>query len=622
MMGMRRFLVMGCTTGLALLSGCTSAPRDEQVANFGRTRQGVGDASRLTKAEWATYQADQSYLHGIAKPDVRIRLNLADPAQYRFALARLKIAGKTPENSPYLFEAMETRHREHVALGYKPGLLPVSKDLAENSAARQEQHVIAAASTGEDTDVLNDGTGTSTSSFPGGSFYTYTDTTYTDTTGYPLGELIWGEQYDLGTNVTVNAKGNLALTRLTRYRIASYKAEDTVEGFTDSYVFKEVGSDVATTTTQQPRLNLPPVIEAPLDIKFNDNLISVCLNRTWTQDCDYDLTGNPQSVKLPFKGNVSIRSAHTFNEAVINQYRVDLNNNVARPDSGHIKLILTNVGGGCDVTDTNTLQAKMAQFWNRVTLSSDKKTLYWDMTEANAAFFDDGCRQVQDSVKLTAQITLPLVLVSGTVSTPYQSSITLSNDDLVDRPSYSFKKLTITNSCLAAGTEIELAAGKVAPIESVKAGDRVLNPHQPALTVMDTAIGVETVPMVRIRSESGRSLLMTEMHPIQVMARGMVQARSLKKGDVVMTKTGPSKLVDVSREPYAGKVYNVKVGSDAEKLALAADQTVVYANGFVVGDGQIQQKYESIAMTSKDGNVLAHLPKKWHRDYVMSAKRK
>ncbi|MFY2560003.1 Hint domain-containing protein [Corallococcus terminator] len=150
------------------------------------------------------------------------------------------------------------------------------------------------------------------------------------------------------------------------------------------------------------------------------------------------------------------------------------------------------------------------------------------------------------------------------------------------------------------------------------------NPHQPALTVMDTAIGVEAVPMVRIRirSEAGRSLLMTEMHPIQVLARGMVQAKALKKGDVVMTRAGPSKLVEVSREPYAGKVYNVKVGSDAEKLALASDQTVVYANGFVVGGGQIQQKYESIAMTRKDGDVLAHLPEKWHRDYLMAARRK
>ncbi|MFY2561771.1 Hint domain-containing protein [Corallococcus terminator] len=618
---MRRFLMMGCTTGLALLSsGCTSAPRDEQVANFGRTLQGLGDASRLTKAEWATYQSDQGYLHRIAKPDVRIRLNLADPAQYRFALARLKLAGKTPANSPYLFEAMETRHREHVALGYKPGLLPLDKNVAENSVARQEQHAIIIASAGEGTDIANDGLGTSLSSFPNGSFYTYTDTTYTDTTGFPLGELSWSEEYDQGTNVTANALGDLSLTRLTRYRIASYKVEDSVEGFQDSYLFKEVGSEVETDVNQVPRLHTP-VILAPLDIKNNDNIISICLNRTWTNDCDYDLTGNDQSVKLPLQGSVAIKSDHIFDAAAINQYKADLNNNVARPDSGHIKLILAKAGGGCDVTDANTLQARMGQFWNRVSLSTDKKTLSWDLTETNAAFFDDGCRLVQDSVTLTAQITLPLQITSGPTTKKAQSSITLTSDPASRQP-YKIKRIIITNSCLAAGTEIELAAGKVAPIESVKAGDQVRNPHQPALTVMDTAIGVEAVPMVRIRSEAGRSLLMTEMHPIQVLARGMVQAKALKKGDVVMTRTGPSKLVEVSREPYAGKVYNVKVGSDAEKLALAADQTVVYANGFVVGDGQIQQKYESIAMTRKDGDVLAHLPKKWHRDYQMAARRK
>jgi hypothetical protein len=101
----------------------------------------------------------------------------------------------------------------------------------------------------------------------------------------------------------------------------------------------------------------------------------------------------------------------------------------------------------------------------------------------------------------------------------------------------------------------------------------------------------------------------------------MVQARALKQGDVVMTQAGPSRLVEVSREPYAGKVYNVKVGSDAEKLALAQDQTVVYANGFVVGDGQIQQKYESIAQTQKSADVLASLPSRWHRDYKLAARR-
>jgi hypothetical protein len=81
-------------------------------------------------------------------------------------------------------------------------------------------------------------------------------------------------------------------------------------------------------------------------------------------------------------------------------------------------------------------------------------------------------------------------------------------------------------------------------------------------------------------------------------------------------------LVSVSREPFSGKVHNLKVGSDAESLKLGSDQTVLYANGFLVGDGQIQQKYETAEQTaSARSDVRKRLPAAWLRDYVKSATR-
>jgi hypothetical protein len=123
--------------------------------------------------------------------------------------------------------------------------------------------------------------------------------------------------------------------------------------------------------------------------------------------------------------------------------------------------------------------------------------------------------------------------------------------------------------------------------------------------------------MVRIRDAAGHTLLMTEMHPIATPDRGMVQARALRTGDVVMTTQGPSKLTEVSREPYAGQVYNLKVGSDTEMAGLGPDQTVVHANGFVVGDGQIQSKYEALAMKPGEKTV-DQLPEQWRRDFLLS----
>ena len=98
--------------------------------------------------------------------------------------------------------------------------------------------------------------------------------------------------------------------------------------------------------------------------------------------------------------------------------------------------------------------------------------------------------------------------------------------------------------CLAEGTQIELSTGKLAPIESLGIGQAIFNPYAGkthSLTIEDTAKGVESAPMVRIRDDAGRTLLMTEMHPIATPDRGMVQARALRSGDLVTTTQGRGK---------------------------------------------------------------------------------
>ena len=619
MMRMRSYLVSALSGAcLCLLPACKQGGNEEASSTASYQEQGLGDEGRLSPLEWKTYLSDQDYVHRIAPPEVRVRLNLADPAQHRFALARLKLAGKTPDNSPYLFKALEQRRQKHLSMGYREGLLPKQEMDIQTTTAVREMHYIEQANAGENSTVAGVGKGVANSTFPGGAYYTYVDTSYSDSSGAPLGALTWTEAYDDGKNLVTSVSGDLSKTRLRRYRVSSYKLEDSAAGFTDSFVYTEFGSATPAVAPEPPKL-ATPVVEAPLDIKYADNVISVCLDRTWTADCDYDLTGTPQSIKLPLKGSVKVTSNHVFDSAAINKIRTDLQNRVTPPGAGQIKLILTNVGGGCDVKDANALYLGMLQFWNRVSLSADKKTFSWDLSGASAAFFDDGCRQAQNFVKLTMLVQMPLLDKDGN---GYGSSVTLSNDPAVIRPEYALKAITITNSCLAEGTQIALNEQESASIELLKTGDHVANPFLSSLTITDTAVGVEKTPMVRIQDEHKRTLLMTEMHPIQVLARGMVQARALREGDVVMTRTGPSKLTQVGREAYTGKVYNLKVGSAAEKHSLSEDQTVMYANGFVVGDGQIQSKYEAVAMTQKQGDLLARLPSKWHRDYQLSARKK
>ncbi|NTX61002.1 hypothetical protein HUA74_10050 [Myxococcus sp. CA051A] len=228
-----------------------------------------------------------------------------------------------------------------------------------------------------------------------------------------------------GHDLARNALGNRVLESLEGYWGSSY----------------EVGAEGGLVIPEWPSLGSLRV-EAPLDLALNDNLIHICMNRLGPPSCDYLMNTPQPSVKLPLKGSISVSSSHVFDEAVITQIRDDLNMGVPRPDAGYLQLVLTNVGSGCDVTDGNTLVAGMAQFWNNVSLSPDKKTFSWNLTNANAAVFEDSCSQTQAQVNLTLRIGLPLV----SAGTQYRSSITLSNDPLVMRPEYAWKRIIITNN--------------------------------------------------------------------------------------------------------------------------------------------------------------------------------
>jgi hypothetical protein len=629
--------MLGCSYAVSLAACGQPSP--------GNT-QGVGSGDRLTGAQWSAYVANSQYLQGLSRPGVAVQLNLADPRQFDFVVARLQLAGKTPANSPHLYEQIEARRQDHLARGLKAGSFAAGPQAVTTGAVAMHfieearvSPVHAAALTGAQRGAAASGTsqatGTASSTFPGGSDYTYVDVSVSTVSGTAVAPLAYREQFDnpngnVGANVTISTSGDPSVSNQTRYTIESYKFEDQPDGnSTASYVHQEVGSASAQTPVGLPQLSVP-VINHPVDtVGLNsatpDGIISVCMDRNWTNDCDYILnTGSvvDHRIKMPLKGAVTLTTQHIFDHAQIDALKAALNANMMPPfDPGQVKLVLTNAGGGCDVDAANALFAGMSGFWKFATLSPDNKTLSWDVTGANAIFFDEGCTQIQNRAKLTMRIPAPVLSVPGNVQ--FTVSFTITNDPATLRPDATLPPITLTNSCLAEGTEIELGAGKLAPIESLQIGQAVFNPYAAgdhALTIKDTAQGLERAPMVRIRDQAGRTLLMTEMHPIATPDRGMVQARALKAGDVVMTTQGPSKLIEVGREAYSGKVYNLKVGSEAQMASLAPDQTVVHANGFVVGDGQIQSKYEELAM-KHGARTVDQVPAAWRLDYLLSPAR-
>lgn len=627
-----------CST-ITSLAGCSPITSSNPAPQGER---GTGNYARLSASEWSAYLSDTAYIRNLTAPNVSVKLNHADPRQHNFAMTRLKLAGKNAENSPHLFELIEARRQAQVASGLKAGTFAQNFD--DPPTAPVAMHFIQTSSIGGATANMSDrrttaavnapllAVGTAASTFPGGTDDTYVDITIATLAGTPIAPFNYNEQFEnpdgnVGADVTVTTSGDTNLSNNKSYTFESYKYEDVPgQGFFDSYAHEEKGSQVPQPLSGLPQLSAPqidqPVDTVGLNSATPDGKISVCMDRNWTNDCDYILdTGSVtmHRVKMPLKGFIKITTTtqHVFNRARIQQIRDTLNSGRTDPLQGTLKVILSVAGGGCDVDVNNALFAKMASFWNNTSLSADNQTFFWDLSGANAAFFDEGCTQIQNSAKLTLNVPLPISSIGG--PDQYQGGLSVNND--VTDPAHQLPTITLTNSCLAAGTQIQLGSGRFAAIESLRIGQEIFSPYagdHHALTITDTAKGSERSPMVRIRDEAGHTLLMTEMHPIATPDRGMVQARALRTGDVVMTRQGPRKLTEVSREPYGGQVYNLKVGSEPEMASLGPDQTAVYANGFLVGDGQIQSKYEELAQKQGARVGIDQVPEQWRRDYLLS----
>ncbi len=621
--------LFGCASALALFA-CSPANNEYSLQEKQTAVKGGVMSERLTTAEWSTYMADHRYVNSLVKPNVRARLNFADPKQHRFAMARLKLAGKNAKNSPYLFELIEQRRKDQLKAGIQAGVL--GEEQINTPITRSEQHLITAASApmrsnrpGAAAAVEVPGRAAMASTYPDGAFYTWADLSYSTASGFPLAEPTYTEEFEnegqaglVGANIALEVEADTGLSNEKQWVVSTYKFEDSATGFTDSYQIDEFGAGEPVQTLEAIQMERIKVLQ-PVDVVGNDNIVHICVNRAWNTDCDYEPIG-PNGwwdIQLPLKGELVISSGHKFDRAYIADQQ-------ATGSEGSMALLLMQRGGGCVAVDTLLNSHSMLPFWQRVTLDQGDRRLSWDLS-GEETFFDRACAW-HDNARLTVRI--PLVLTEPPLHTELvKTSITMSTDprELPPDPQGNedgrLQPIMITNSCLAEGTEVQLKGNKTAAIENLKAGQEVFNPFDKKdreLTITDTSKGIEPAPMVRIKDEAGRTLMLTEMHPISTPDRGMVQARWLRAGDMVDTKDGPSKLAEVTREAYSGKVYNLKVGSDSEMKALGPDQTIFYANGFTVGDGQIQSKYEDLALKNETTATIANIPPQWKQDYLLS----
>jgi intein/homing endonuclease len=191
---------------------------------------------------------------------------------------------------------------------------------------------------------------------------------------------------------------------------------------------------------------------------------------------------------------------------------------------------------------------------------------------------------------------------------------------------YPLPEVDILDGCLAKGTRIRLADGTEREVESFSGGgkENVRSGRSPVGSgrrVLGNTRGVEPIPVVRIEDGDGRSLLLTEKHPV-VTQDGVVAARDLEVGDVVLTEAGPRELVMVGRQRYDDEIFNLKL--DGSEDEVTAGETTMYANGFLVGDARLQRHLSRQAMERRTersaAEILEQLPPAWHRDFLNAQK--
>lgn len=330
--------------------------------------------------------------------------------------------------------------------------------------------------------------------------------------------------------------------------------------------------------------------QQPTDIDGN-KVIKVCVVRA-DADCDYRYaaTGGQYIVQFPIQGSV------TFPVAL---------QPIAQQQSSAVSITITQPnptqGGGC------TLPANF-NFWNFATING--KVLTWLINPGPfsnpTAAPNNPCFPSNSTVIYNLFVT-----AYGTDNRPYMATITTAQIAPPPANTLVIYPMSVAYGCIAQGSKVALAGGGSTPIEMLVPGQELVAADGRTLKLRALTEGDEAIDMVRIRTANGHELVLTRTHPV-LTPEGPIMAKALVAGQTVLTATGPSKLVGVTRVP-GGKVWNLAFADSP------GDQAFV-ANGVLVGDAAAQQHAELRERAILAERQQRAIPAAWRTD-VESAKR-
>ncbi|MBC7978163.1 MAG: hypothetical protein H7138_24530, partial [Myxococcales bacterium] len=590
-------------------AGCT----DDVAA----TSAGQLLTTRAEPALAAQMVADSQYMTSIfgidnSAPDKRKRIDLADPQQYRFVTNRLLASGKTAETAPELFHRLDRARAKTLATPKAE-----REDTGVDRDARCAAFILLGKETKLDKERIQFVNTHPVVSCMGGASYVYTDiTTYdTDAKGTEARSIksAAGEDFSGGINfegVTISPILTARIDHMNRTESLTVAIDDRDQ---EQITYNTIVSNLVPIPGSVDLSH--PAIHDWID---NGGHIQMCQLRGSPNQCDY-------AVGSLFKGDFTgwvpnASGVYTGIDAVLP--KTGSNGTPWEGDPAHYFAFSTPydanhvylpVQGVLDVGATATADCKIlsidfatlrlvkavtggictttTDFSSAIVIPRNSRTATF---RTIADFTNDGgtsadvasCaldRIVNEDVK--PSITIKAMADCGTgTAVPRFASLTPTGGNALPH------RIFFLNSCFAEGTPIRRADGSRATVETLRAGDRVISDAKgTVLTVMATSSGGENEPLVELRDDKRHRLQLTAKHPLVRASGEVVMASAIQIGDRVMTDRGIARIVSTTRVPYDGKVYNLKLGTDAERARVGKRGTTMFAGGFLAGDSSMQQ---------------------------------
>jgi hypothetical protein len=559
-----------------------------------------------------------------------MKIDLADPAQHRFVMNRLAAAGKTADNSPYLFERLQASTDKALARG-KNGTASV--DAATAFCA----HFVHLGTEVKDTTNIKFDGAAPTVSCMDGAAYVYTDITTFNanragTESFLVGAAS-GEDYSGATDfaaveISPLVPGVRGRVNRTESLVMAYDALGN-----EQIELRTVKTEILPTPGS---INLQHPFDHP-GVANGVRTVQMCQLRGAENECDYRIgnlsaAGSFAPFGSPINGIAGVKSVNPWigDTSQFFPFTVAFNSShLYLPALGIIDVGETAVGS-CSIKSIAAAKLSVfkrvrggqcqtsASFTSAVlpTLNTRKATF-----TTIADFTNDGGSGIPARVncshaEIVNDTVRPTMIIVANVNcgeknpdgTPLIFQRTII-DGANGRTATPFR-VNFLNSCFAEGTPVRRANGTVASVEKLKVGDKVISDSKGTiLTVTSTAHGTEDQPLVSLRDNKGHKLQLTTKHPVLLASGEVVHASTVKVGDQVMTDRGIAKIVSAERMPYGGQVYNLALGTAAEKAKVGVNGTTMFAGGFLVGDSAMQTEH-----SRAKAPVAAVLPA-WRRDF-------